>query len=144
MDLKTWKENLGNYSSIKEALEKLRLVWKNCLQYNREDSEIAFTAIEMQSEAEKLISVFILANSHTLMIILFRRTNLARIIPDRCPPKSENGLPMRSHLLTISSLKGCWNEFVRMTFHYLFFTLLLTMLPLVTLPSLSNQWIWIL
>lgn len=43
MDLKTLEENLitGKYNSILAALEDLNLIWKNCQDYNHEDSVIS-------------------------------------------------------------------------------------------------------
>lgn len=57
MDLQTLKKALNNYSSVKEALEDLRLIWKNCLFFNAEGSDIAKTAIAVGKDSEKIIEV---------------------------------------------------------------------------------------
>lgn len=55
MDISTLRKNINSFESLADALLSLRQIWKNCLQFNLEGSEIALQAIESGQEAERLI-----------------------------------------------------------------------------------------
>jgi hypothetical protein len=57
MDLSTFRKKLTQYKSLKTALQDLRLIWKNCLEFNLSDSSIVLQAIRVGKEAERLIEV---------------------------------------------------------------------------------------
>jgi len=55
MDFYTFKNKLNYYSSLTEALSNMRLIWKNCLEYNLEGSDIFAAAIMLAKECETII-----------------------------------------------------------------------------------------
>eukprot|EP01031_Cornospumella_fuschlensis_P029914 gene29914-36127_t len=55
MDLTTWSKGIAKYASLHEALSSLRLIWANCLKFNRASSDIAIRAVKVGQFAEKLI-----------------------------------------------------------------------------------------
>jgi hypothetical protein len=57
MDISTFKKKLNDYISLSDALEDLRLMWKNCLEYNQDGSEISNAALELASSMETTIEV---------------------------------------------------------------------------------------
>lgn len=57
MDLTTVKKKLNDYTSVKEALDDLRLIWQNCFTFNVEGSEISNTALALGNELETLVEV---------------------------------------------------------------------------------------
>jgi hypothetical protein len=57
MDLSTVKKSLAGYQSLAAALSDIRLIWRNCLQFNQEGSEIAASAISLGLDTEALIEV---------------------------------------------------------------------------------------
>jgi histone acetyltransferase len=57
MDLTTFKKKIPSYPNLSSALQDLRLIWKNCLQFNLENSEIAQQALRLGKDVEKLIEV---------------------------------------------------------------------------------------
>jgi len=59
MDISTFKKKIPEYNSISDALTDLRLIWKNCREYNVEGSEISETALQLGKECETLIEVML-------------------------------------------------------------------------------------
>lgn len=57
MDLTTWKKKINDYTTLKMALDDLRLVWTNCAIFNAEGSDINNTALRLGLEAEATIEV---------------------------------------------------------------------------------------
>lgn len=57
MDITTWKKKINDYTSVKEALDDLRLIWTNCCTFNAEGSEINNTALRIGVETEAHIEV---------------------------------------------------------------------------------------
>jgi hypothetical protein len=63
MDLTTLKKSLASSSaavdpstsSLNDVLDRLRLIWKNCISFNVEGSEISVAAIEVGEKAEELV-----------------------------------------------------------------------------------------
>mmetsp|Transcript_13569 Transcript_13569/g.19940 ORF Transcript_13569/g.19940 Transcript_13569/m.19940 type:complete len:199 (-) Transcript_13569:198-794(-) len=56
MDLGTVKNKLktGRYHSLQDCADDVRLVWKNCMKYNKEDSEIYQVAERLSKKFEDL------------------------------------------------------------------------------------------
>jgi hypothetical protein len=60
MDLSTVKNKIHNvYRRVEEAIQDLRLIWKNCFEFNAEGSEICDAASSMAQATESLIEVTI-------------------------------------------------------------------------------------
>jgi hypothetical protein len=57
MDFATLKKCINDFVTLDEALVSLRLIWRNCLEFNAEGSEIADSAISIGNDGEKLIEV---------------------------------------------------------------------------------------
>jgi hypothetical protein len=60
MDLTSLKKSLASsssdsFTSLNDVLDRLRLVWKNCVSFNVEGSEISLAAIEVGEKAEEMI-----------------------------------------------------------------------------------------
>lgn len=55
MDLTTIKQNINTYESVADALEDMRLIWKNCFTFNLEGSDISKTALSLGTDFEKLV-----------------------------------------------------------------------------------------
>ncbi len=60
MDFTTLRKSINEYKSFVNAINSLRLIWKNCLQFNEENSEISITAKALEKEGELLIEVSVL------------------------------------------------------------------------------------
>ncbi len=60
MDFTTLRKSINEYKSLVNAINSLRLIWKNCLQFNEENSEISITAKALEKEGELLIEVSVL------------------------------------------------------------------------------------
>lgn len=64
MDITTWKKKINDYTSVKEALDDLRLIWTNCCTFNAEGSEINNTALRIGVETEAHIEESDLRDMH--------------------------------------------------------------------------------
>jgi hypothetical protein len=60
MDISTIRSKLKNlkYSSVKDFLSDINLIWHNCKLYNQEGSEIYLLAVAMEKTAKKLIDKY--------------------------------------------------------------------------------------
>lgn len=85
MDLTTFKKSITDYSTLEDALFALRLIWRNCLEYNVEGSDIASAAIELGHEAEQLIEVreFAFLSLIFFMYVQFRKNSESHFATNR-------------------------------------------------------------
>jgi hypothetical protein len=57
MDFTTLKKKVNEFESVDQALDTLRNIWRNCREFNAEESDIYTTATDLAFLTEDLIEV---------------------------------------------------------------------------------------